>query len=126
MLERRRHELLQDVHARIRDARNDSALDRDVVDQGEVSESDIQDELQFALIQLKTDTLKKVDAALQRLEAGTYGDCFECGREIARPRLQALPFAVRCKDCEDVRERADRRERLLHGRHAPLFFDSSL
>ena len=46
-----------------------------------------------------------------RLEEGTYGDCFECGDEISEPRLRALPFAVRCKDCEEARETAEQRER---------------
>ena len=49
----------------------------------------------------------------------------ECGEEIAEKRLRALPFAVRCKDCEEAREVAERRERQLAARRgaAPLFFD---
>ena len=46
-----------------------------------------------------------------RLEEGNYGYCFECGDEIAEQRLRALPFAVRCKDCEEAREVAEQRER---------------
>ena len=59
-------------------------------------------------MQLKAETLKKIDTALGRIEQGDYGNCFECGGEIAEARLRALPFAVRCRDCEEVRETVDR------------------
>ena len=113
MLETRRRELVREVRVKIRDARTDSILERDVLDQGESSEVDIQDAVGFALIQMKAETLDKIDAALQRLGEGTYGDCVECGAEIAGPRLRALPFAVRCRDCEEARETVERRERVV-------------
>ena len=104
MLENRRRQLVHEVQTRIRDARTDGAFDRGVLDEGESSEVDVQDEIGFALIQMKTETLNKIDGALRRLEEGTYGDCFECGEKIAEPRLWALPFAVRCKECEAANE----------------------
>ena len=58
---------------------------------------------------MKAETLNKINEALRRLDEGTYGNCFECGDEIAQPRLRALPFAVRCKDCEEAREVAEKR-----------------
>ena len=98
-----------------------------VLDQGESSEVDIQDEIGFALIQMKAETLNKIDVALRRLGEGTYGDCFECGDEIAEARLRALPFAVRCRDCEDARETAEHRERIMAQRRgsSALFFHTS-
>ena len=113
MLETRRRELVREVRVKIRDARTDSILERDVLDQGESSEVDIQDAIGFALIQMKAETLDKIDAALQRLGEGTFGDCVECGAEISGPRLRALPFAVRCRDCEQARETVERRERVV-------------
>jgi DnaK suppressor protein len=125
MLEDRLYELRRDVHGRMRDARVDSFNERQVIDQGETSELDIQGELEFALIQMKAETLNKIDAALRRLDEGTYGSCFECGSEIAATRLRALPFAVRCKDCEEIRELAEQRERSAAQRRAvsELLFD---
>jgi DnaK suppressor protein len=125
MLEDRRRELLNAVHDKIRDARADGNKEREVLDQGESSEVDIQEDIEFALIQLKSETLTKVDAALRRLEEGTYGNCFECGDEIAEARLRALPFAMRCKDCEEARETAERRERMLAQKRgsSALFYD---
>ena len=126
MLEGRRLELAQDVQGRIRGARADTSTDREVFDQGEVSEIDIQDEIQFALIQIKAETLKKIDTALRRLEEGAYGYCFDCGSEIANVRLLALPFAVRCRGCEEARENINQRDRTLSERRDPTsLFDAA-
>jgi DnaK suppressor protein len=127
MLEDRRRELMNEVQGKIRDARAEGGKEREVLDQGESSEVDIQEDIEFALIQMKAETLNKVDAALRRLDEGTYGDCFECGEEISEARLRALPFAVRCKDCEEARETAEQRERVIAQRRgsSALFFDMS-
>ena len=127
MLEDRRRELLSAVQGKMRDVRAEGNRERDVLDQGESSEVDIQEDIEFALIQMKSETLGKVDAALRRLEEGTYGNCFECGEEIAEPRLRALPFAARCKDCEEAKETAERRERMQAQRRgsSALFFDTA-
>ena len=121
MLEDRRGELLREVQGRIRDARSDITKERQVLDQGESSEVDIQEDIEFALIQMKAETLNKIDVALRRLNEDTYGICFECGGEIADRRLRALPFAVRCKDCEEARETAEQRERIVARRGSASF-----
>lgn len=120
MLEARRRQLLHEVHVKMRDARTDVALERDVLDQAESSEVDTQGEIGFALIQMKAETLNQIDTALRRLGEGTYGDCVECGEEIAQARLRALPFAVRCKDCEEARETVEQRQRLVARRRGSL------
>jgi DnaK suppressor protein len=75
---------------------------------------------------MKAETLQKINEALARLEDGKYGFCFECGDEIAEQRLRALPFAVRCKDCEEAREVAEQRERSSQRRgSSSLFYDMS-
>jgi DnaK suppressor protein len=127
MLEDRRRELMTEVQGRIRDVRTDGSKDREVFDQGESSEVDIQEDIEFALIQMKSETLNKINEALHRLDDGTYGNCFECGEEIAEARLRALPFAVRCKDCEEARETAEQRERQMAQKRggSALFFDMS-
>ncbi len=97
ILEDRRREILSEVQGKIRDVRaegNTSKLN-EVFDAGESSEADIQEDIEFALIQMKAETLQRINEALTRLDEGKYGYCFECGEEIAEPRLRALPFAVR-------------------------------
>lgn len=122
MLEGRRRTLLDEVQGKIRDGRRDSTKEREVLDEGESSEVDIQYEIEFALLQLKAETLHKIDVALRRLDEGTYGQCFECGDPIAEARLRALPFAVRCRDCEEAREAAQWRERMKHRRGSSALF----
>jgi DnaK suppressor protein len=126
MLEERQRELVAEVQGKIRGVRADGAeKPHDVMDQGETSEVDIQEDIELALIQMKAETLNKINEALARLEDGRYGLCFECGDEISEARLRALPFAVRCKDCEEAREIAAQRERSMAQRRgsSSLFYD---
>ena len=128
MLEDRRREIQAEVQGRMRDVRSDGAWggkQNEVFDAVESSEADIQDEIEFALIQMKSETLNKINDALTRLEQGDYGNCFDCGSEIAEKRLRALPFAVRCKDCEEAREVAAQRERVLSRRVTGFGLDLS-
>jgi DnaK suppressor protein len=60
--------------------------------------------LDFALIEMKSRTLARINDALHRLEQGHYGICEDCEQEIGNARLQALPFADRCRDCQQARE----------------------
>jgi DnaK suppressor protein len=125
MLEDRRREILSEVQGKIRDQREDSTWGRanEVLDAGESSEVDIQEDIEFALIQMKAETLTKINEALARLEAGSYGNCSDCGGEVSEKRLRALPFAVRCKECEESREVASEREKVAaQRRNGPSFF----
>src|SRR5947207_3698057 len=128
MLEARRRELQAEVQGKMRDVRAEGTWGgklNEVLDAVESSEADIQEDIEFALIQMKSETLNKINDALGRLEQGDYGYCFDCGEEIAEKRLRALPFAVRCKDCEEAREVAEKRERMHAQRRgaSALFFD---
>src|SRR5215831_18853185 len=128
MLEERRRELQAEVQGKMRGVREEGTWGgklNEVLDAVESSEADIQEDLEFALIQMKSETLNKIDDALLRLEQGEYGYCYECGEEIAEKRLRALPFAVRCKDCEEAKENAEQRERQQASRRgaAALFLD---
>ena len=118
ILEERRDEIAGEVKDKIRHVRTEAtqASTHRIAEASETSESDIQDDMEFALIQMKAETLNKIGSALARLEEGTYGYCYECGDEIAGQRLRALPFAARCKDCEEVRETELNRERVLESR----------
>ena len=123
ILEERRREILAEVQEKMRDVRAEGASgeNQGVLDAAEASEADIQDDIEFALIQMKSETLHKINEALGRLDEGTFGYCFECGDEISERRLRALPFAVRCKDCEEAREVAEQRERALSSRRSSGF-----
>ena len=127
MLDGRRRELQAAVQGKIRGVREEGVWGgklNEVFDAVESAEADIQEDLEFALVQMKSETLNKIVDALMRLEQGNYGNCFECGEEIAEKRLRALPFAVRCKDCEAAREVAEQKDRQLTRRgSSSLFMD---
>ena len=67
-------------------------------------------ETHASLIEQAEDRLKQIDAAFRRLEQGRYGMCEECGEEIALERLEVLPFATRCVDCQRGQNRVRRGE----------------
>jgi DnaK suppressor protein len=110
-LSARRREMQHDVRERIRDGRADRANDgRDDIEQ---SDDDSQGNIELALLGMRAEALMRVDEALTRLDAGKYGACVDCAARIAVRRLRALPFAVRCRDCEATRERDQGRARRL-------------
>lgn len=108
---------------RLRDLRADlqtgHAQAGDTAEPGEVSDSkDNAMHLQFAAIRdaeerRDIDELVCVEAALHRLDSGTYGDCLECGEPIALQRLMVQPAALRCAHCQSELEHAR-----AQGRHA--------
>jgi RNA polymerase-binding transcription factor DksA len=92
-------------------------LDRQRALRNDVHNRRLQDDLARALLQMQSESLVGIDAALARLDAGGYGLCVECQREIATRRLLAVPFAVRCEACEEkIDEAQGDAHRLAHGR----------
>lgn len=55
-------------------------------------------EIDFTLEENSGQVLAEIEAALKRIESGTYGTCTTCGREIALERLEAYPWASLCID----------------------------
>jgi DnaK suppressor protein len=55
-----------------------------------------------AIIEITSRTLQGIEGALQRVQSGEYGVCAECGAEISAARLRAVPFAERCRDCQEL------------------------
>ena len=49
------------------------------------------------------DTIAEIDAALARIDAGTYGTCTQCGAAIPEERLELRPFAATCVACQPSR-----------------------
>jgi len=60
-------------------------------------------ELDYGLTENEEDLVKSIDAALQRIEEGTYGICTNCGKPIGEERLEALPWTDLCIDCAKLR-----------------------
>jgi DnaK suppressor protein len=102
ILTERRAAVQEELQSRIRDGRGNRT--KEVRDDAEHSDVGIQGDIALTLLQLSSDTLARIDAALARLDAGTFGSCVECEDDISEKRLRALPFALRCQACEQKRE----------------------
>jgi DnaK suppressor protein len=101
MLRQRRRE----VQDKLRSLRETLPVEASVVrDAEEQSVDDFVTEVDMALMQMKSETLSKIDQAIARLEDGTYGICQECDEEISAARLKALPFAPLCRTCQEDAE----------------------
>ena len=97
MLEDRRAE----IHGKLRSLRETLPTENETVrDAEEQSVDDFVRDVDFALMEMKSATLRQIDEAIHRLEHGSYGLCAECQVEIPEPRLRALPFAELCRDCQ--------------------------
>jgi DnaK suppressor protein len=106
MLSERRRAIQNEVHGRIRDGRTDRP--KEGRDDLELSDADIQSDVDLALLQMRAETLVRINEALGRLDAGGHGSCCDCAARIPQRRLRAQPFAVRCLPCEERRERSGR------------------
>ncbi len=51
-----------------------------------------------------TELLRQVEAALERIKDGSFGECSSCGEPIAPARLRAVPWAALCRDCQALAE----------------------
>lgn len=98
-------ELAQQEHAlRARLAAEDGATSSTSVAGEEVARSAEVDEDVIAMLQRDQTEVNDIQAALDRIAAGTYGACTECGEPIGRARLTVLPQASHCVNCQDVVE----------------------
>ena len=120
-LQARRLEIDAGIRERMSSLREERAAGEHVVapDDGEVWDVDVHEDVELALVQMKRETVKRIDDALARLDGNEYGRCLECGDDISAARLRALPFAVRCVACEDARE-VEARGRRRAGHDHPL------
>jgi RNA polymerase-binding transcription factor DksA len=96
-LQLRRNDLTQRKLCIARDlAHREDALSANAVEQAVETQND--ETLQAILHSTEVD-LAEIDAALQRMDHGTYGTCRDCGQPIAPLRLATLPQAVTCTSC---------------------------
>lgn len=58
------------------------------------------------VVSADTRLLREIEEALERIDAGEYGVCVDCGARIGTKRLKALPWAARCLACQEAQEAA--------------------
>ncbi len=81
------------------------------LDDGDWAIVDLSEDINLKQLSTHRETLLKIDEALRKLDEGTYGKCEDCGEEISEERLDILPFAIYCRDCQEKREQLEVIER---------------
>ena len=113
-------ERLLDLRARLRGDVSDMAdgalnssraeangdLSRMPIHMADLGTDNFEREFTLSLMESEEDTLGRIEASLERIEDGTYGDCGECGAKIPKARLNAIPYATLCVKCASQSERA--------------------
>jgi len=87
-------------------AEDNGDLSRMPIHMADLGTDNFEREFVLSRVESEEDTLGRIEASLQRIEDGTYGDCGECGAKIPKARLNAIPYAVLCVKCASQSERA--------------------
>ena len=89
----------------------DAALNKDLVqairmpsDMADVGTEAFEQELTLNLLGSEKGVLEQIEAALKRIENGSFGRCEGCGKEIPKARLEAIPYAALCVKCASRQE----------------------
>ncbi len=65
----------------------------------DLGSDNFEQEFTLSLMESEEGTLDRIEAALERVEDGTYGQCEQCGAKIPKTRLKAIPYAIMCVKC---------------------------
>jgi DnaK suppressor protein len=82
------------------------------MDIGDLSQLDLDENIDYTLLNMHIERLREAEDALDRLEDGTYGTCEDCGVSINLERLKVLPFTTCCVRCQELREKMEYGSRL--------------
>jgi DnaK suppressor protein len=99
-------ELRDQLNAAIRKKKEEVIPEAEVGDEGDVAMRSLSRDLVFEVTDNEHRLLEEVEAALRRIEKGTYGICEANGEKIAVARLKAIPYARDCINCQGRFERA--------------------
>ncbi len=80
-------------------------LIRTVKEEEDLALADIEEETLLALLEPKIRELEEIDQALLRIELGEYGRCVDCGKWLRLKRLEIMPWAARCRECQEKWEK---------------------
>ncbi len=102
LLDDKRAELLARVQAAR--ATETAGQSENAPDLGDRALSSVTRDLSYVLSTGERDILKRIDAALDRLEAESFGECLNCGKKVQQGRLNAVPWALHCIDCQELQD----------------------
>jgi DnaK suppressor protein len=106
-------ELLLEERQRVSDSieylhhENSGSMDDEAPETGDADTATVtvDREMDFSLEENSHQILNEIDAALARIDEGSFGMCARCGKPIGEERLEAMPYATLCIDCKRLEER---------------------
>ena len=102
LLDAKRAELLARVQAAR--ATEKEGRSEDAPDLGDRALSTVTRDLSYRLTTGERDILRRIDDALDRIEGDAYGECLACGKKIQQGRLNAVPWARHCIECQELQD----------------------
>jgi DnaK suppressor protein len=75
-------------------------------DMAELGSGNFDQELTLSLLGSENNALDQIEAAIERIEDGGFGQCEECGVKIPKARLKAVPYATFCVECASQAEQS--------------------
>ena len=113
MLMGKRQEIIREIEGNLGQSLTEDQQRRleSARDVGDQALMDLDRELGISLMEMRNRRRQAIDESLNRLRDGTYGMCAECGVEISEKRLQAVPFAKLCVECQSKAELVEKIEK---------------
>ena len=112
MLQAKRQEVMNEIKEDLGQSLTSDQLRRlEGMDTGDQALMDLERELGISLSEMRNRKRQLIDEALVRVEDGSYGLCADCGIEISERRLEAVPFAKLCVDCQSREELLEKIEK---------------
>jgi DnaK suppressor protein len=106
VVKRKLLEMRDDLIKTVRTQQLEESAEPDTGDDADKASQSIEKELLFELSDNERTTLDHIEAALRKIDKGSYGTCESCRKPIPKPRLDALPFARYCIGCQSKVESA--------------------
>lgn len=103
----RKRDLLQDIAQILeKEAKEEyQELIDTIREEGDVAAAELQEITILAFAEMKAKEVEQIDEAIEKIEQGEYGVCIECGDWITPARLEVMPYALRCKECQERMEK---------------------
>ncbi len=105
LLTAKREELLQLVKA-ARTSEQEGGV-KDAPDLGDRALSTVIRDLSYQLTVGERQLVRRIDDALDRIESKEFGSCLECGKKVQPGRLDAVPWARHCIECQELQDRGE-------------------
>src|SRR6516164_5900893 len=90
---------LQDEALRASEGEASGNLSHVPIHMADLGTDSFEQEFTLGLLENDEQKLKEIDAALERIEQGTFGRCEECRKDLSKERLKALPYTRYCVEC---------------------------